>query len=95
MASRQETARPLEALRELSEWATYLYEEGGRYWFSTQPTLNRLAEDRAKNLPDNEVEEAIVHILLDDAQQKGSFSRVFTALDDPTTIDETYLTDTA
>jgi hypothetical protein len=34
-----------EALTELSERATYLYEEAGRYWFSTQPTLNRLAED--------------------------------------------------
>ena len=30
-----------EALRELSQRATYLYEEAGRYWFSTQPTLNR------------------------------------------------------
>ena len=28
-----------EALRELSERAAYLYEEAGRYWFSTQPTL--------------------------------------------------------
>ena len=35
-----------EVLRELSERAIYLYEEAGRDWFSTQPTLNRLAEDR-------------------------------------------------
>lgn len=77
-----------EALRELSERATYLYEEGGRYWFSTQPTLNRLAEDRAKNLPDHEVDEAIVDILREDTRQKASFSRVFTAPDDPTSIDE-------
>jgi hypothetical protein len=28
-----------EALRELAERATYLYEEAGRYWFSTKPTL--------------------------------------------------------
>ncbi len=40
-----------EALRELTERATYLYEEAGRYWFSTQPTLNRLAEDLARALP--------------------------------------------
>jgi len=38
-----------EALRELSERATYLYEEAGRYWFSTQPTLNRLAEESRKD----------------------------------------------
>jgi hypothetical protein len=42
-----------EALRELTEGATYLYEEAGRYWFSTQPTLNRLADDRAKAIPDH------------------------------------------
>jgi len=40
-----------EALRELKLRATYLYEEAGRYWFSTQPNLNREAEDRAKALP--------------------------------------------
>jgi hypothetical protein len=44
-----------EALRELTKRATYLYEEAGRYWFSTQPTLNRLADDRAKALPEHEV----------------------------------------
>ncbi len=37
-----------EALREITERAAFLYEEGGRYWFSTQPTLNRLAEERGK-----------------------------------------------
>src|SRR5262249_41133844 len=37
-----------EALRELSERATYLHEEAGRYWFSTQQTLNRLADEKAK-----------------------------------------------
>ena len=52
-----------EALRELTERATYLYEEAGRYWFSTQPTLNRLADDRAKALPEHEVDAAIVEVL--------------------------------
>ena len=61
-----------EALRELSERATYLYEEAGRYWFSTQPTLNRLAEDRAKALPDHEVDAAIVEVLRDDAKAKAA-----------------------
>lgn len=77
-----------EALRELSERAAYLYEEAGRYWFSTQPTLNRLAEDRAKALPAHEVDAAIVQILTDDARTKGGFHRVFAAPDDPATIDE-------
>ncbi|WOS64267.1 DUF499 domain-containing protein [Sinorhizobium fredii] len=77
-----------EALRELSERATYLYEEAGRYWFSTQPTLNRLAEDRAKAFPDHEVDAAIADVLRDDARSNGGFHRVFAAPDDPVTIDE-------
>ena len=77
-----------EALRELTERATYLYEEAGRYWFSTQPTLNRLADDRAKALPDHEVEDAIVKVLREDGATKAGFHRVFAAPDDPVTIDE-------
>jgi Protein of unknown function (DUF499)/Swt1-like HEPN len=77
-----------EALRELSQRATYLYEEAGRYWFSTQPTLNRAAEDRAKSYADHEVDAAISRILVEDAGTKSGFHRVFAAPDDPTTIDE-------
>jgi Protein of unknown function (DUF499)/Swt1-like HEPN len=77
-----------EALRELSQRATYLYEEAGRYWFSTQPTLNRAAEDRAKSYTDHEVDAAISKSLVEDAGTKGGFHRVFAAPDDPTTIDE-------
>jgi hypothetical protein len=77
-----------EALRELTERATYLYEEGGRYWFSTQPTLNRLAEDRAKALPDHEVEAAIAAVLREDATTRAGFAKVFAAPDDPISIDE-------
>lgn len=77
-----------EALRELTERATYLYEEAGRYWFSTQPTLNRLADDRAKALPDHEIDTAIVEILRQDATSKGGFQGVFAAPDDPVAIDE-------
>jgi len=77
-----------EALRKLSERATYLYEEAGRYWFSTQPTLNRLADERAKALPDHEVDAAIVQVLRDDAGTRGGFHRVYAAPDDPVTVDE-------
>lgn len=77
-----------EALRELTERATYLYEEAGRYWFSTQPTLNRLAEDRAKALPDHEVEAAIAAVLREDGGTRAGFAKVFAAPDDPISIDE-------
>jgi hypothetical protein len=36
-----------DALRRLASRATYLYQEGPRYWYSTQPTVTKLAEDRA------------------------------------------------
>lgn len=77
-----------EALRELSERATYLYEEGGRYWFSTQPTLNRLAEDKAKALAEHEVDADITELLRSDGKTKGGFSGVFAAPDDPATVDD-------
>jgi uncharacterized protein len=77
-----------EALRELTERATYLYEEAGRYWFSTQPTLNRLADDRAKALPAHEIDAAISQVLRDDSVTRGGFHRVFAAPDDPVSVDE-------
>ncbi len=78
----------VEAIDELSQSATYLYEEAGRYWFSTQPTLNRLADERAKGLPEHEVDSAIVKVLTEDARSKGSFHSVYPAPDDPVEIDE-------
>ena len=36
-----------DALRRLSTQATFLYQDGPRYWYSTQPTVTKLAEDRA------------------------------------------------
>jgi len=45
-----------DALRRLAGAATYLYRDGPRYWYSTQPTVTKLAEDRAEQLkrePDN------------------------------------------
>jgi hypothetical protein len=77
-----------EALRELSEQATYLYEEAGRYWFSTQPTLNRLADERARALPDHEVDEYIRSVLRDDAGHRAGFVKAHGVPDDASTIDE-------
>ena len=77
-----------EALRELSERATYLYEEAGRYWFSSSPTLNRLADERARALPDHDVDADISAFLRQDAAMKGGFHKVFAVPDDPSTIDE-------
>ena len=39
-----------DALRRLAAAATYLYQDGSRYWYATQPTVTKLAEDRAEQL---------------------------------------------
>jgi hypothetical protein len=44
-----------DALRRLALGATYLYQDGSRYWYDTQATVTKLAEDRAeqfKRTPD-------------------------------------------
>ncbi len=61
-----------EALRELTERATYLYEEAGRYWFSTQPTLNRAGGRSGQGAcPMHEVDAAIAEVLRDGWRDQG------------------------
>jgi len=67
-----------DALRRLSGVATYLYQDGPRYWYSTQPTVTKLAEDRAEQLkrnPDAVVAE-LDKRLRADLKTTGDFSRV-------------------
>ncbi len=39
-----------DAVRRLAAGATYLYQDGPRYWYATQPTVAKLADDRAHQL---------------------------------------------
>jgi len=39
-----------DALRRLAASATYLYQDGPRFWYATQPTVTKLAEDRAEQI---------------------------------------------
>ena len=67
-----------DALRRLAGAATYLYQDGPRYWYSTQPTVTKLAEDRAeqyKREPDKVVHEIDRRLKLD-LRNAGEFSRV-------------------
>ncbi len=67
-----------DALRRLAGAATYLYQDGARYWYSTQPTVTKLAEDRAEQLkrePDKVVHE-LDRRLRADLARKGDFNRV-------------------
>lgn len=67
-----------DALRRLSTAATFLYQDSIRYWYSTQPTVTKLADDRSEQLkadPDAVAEE-VGKWLRNDLQKKGDFSRV-------------------
>ncbi|PKQ27862.1 MAG: AAA+ family ATPase [Candidatus Anoxymicrobium japonicum] len=67
-----------DALRRLTDRATYLYVDshGHRYWYSTQPTVNRLAEDRASQLHEADVTEEISRRLRRHAGSRGDFAKV-------------------
>lgn len=66
-----------DALRRLSEQATFLYMDNKRYWFDTQPTVRRMAEDRAFRIDASEVEDEIIKRLQRAASgERGLFERV-------------------
>ncbi len=44
-----------DALRRLTNETTHLYVDGNRYWYSTQPSVTRLARDRAADYRQDEV----------------------------------------
>jgi predicted AAA+ superfamily ATPase len=67
-----------DALRRLAATATYLYQDGPRVWYSTQPTVTKLAEDRAELLkrdPDKVGQELDTR-LRKDLSKTGEFSRI-------------------
>ena len=67
-----------DAMRRLAAAATYLYQDGTRYWYSTQPTVAKLARDRANQLlrePDKVAHEIELR-LRSDLAQRGDFERV-------------------
>lgn len=67
-----------DALRRLATAATYLYQDGARYWFSTQPTVTKIAEDRAEQLlrEPEKVEKEIESRVRADVRKAGDFARV-------------------
>jgi len=67
-----------DALRRLASTATYLYQDGPRFWYATQPTVTKLAEDRAEQLrrdPDSVAHE-LDERLRSNLRKTGEFSRV-------------------
>jgi predicted AAA+ superfamily ATPase len=67
-----------DALRRLAASATYLYQDGPRFWYATQPTVTKLAEDRAEQLrrdPDKVAQE-LDERLRSDLRKTGDFARI-------------------
>ena len=67
-----------DALRRLAAAATFLYQDGPRFWYATQPTVTKLAEDRAEQLkrdPDK-IAQDLDSRLRADLRKFGDFSRI-------------------
>jgi predicted AAA+ superfamily ATPase len=78
-----------DALRRLTDQATYLYVDGQRYWYSLQPSVTRLAKDRAaSNFNDDDVDEEIRRRLAAATRsgQRGDFATVHPAPRTPSEV---------
>jgi predicted AAA+ superfamily ATPase len=63
-----------DALRRIADKATFLYVDARRYWYSTQPSVTRLAEDRATaHVNSDDVVEEISRRLRDEIKVRGDF----------------------
>ena len=67
-----------DAMRRLGSAATYLYQDGARYWYSTQPTVANLADSRAEEYRRNrdKVDHEIERRLRADLGVRGNFNKV-------------------
>ncbi len=63
-----------DALRRMSNQLTYLYSDGSRYWYDTRPTVNRIAQDRAQNMPPDYVSVAMVDRLRKEKTNRDYFA---------------------
>lgn len=65
-------------MRRLAAAATYLYQDGNRFWYDTQATVTKLAEDRAEQLKrdQDKVMQELDKRLRDDLRRTGDFSRI-------------------
>ncbi len=80
-----------DALRRLSSRATYLFQEGTRYWYDTRPTVTKLAEDRAGQIKRDadRIAKRIYEGLRTALKSAGGFSRVHTTPNSPHDVPDT------
>ncbi|MCE9615077.1 MAG: DUF499 domain-containing protein [Lentisphaerae bacterium] len=67
-----------DALRHLAQQATYLYLDNARYWYSSQASVTKLAEDRAEQLrrSADRIAEEIKKRVREDVRSKAEFAKV-------------------
>lgn len=74
-----------DALRRLTDTATHLYVDQKRYWFSTQPSVTKTAQERAAQQDIHDVWEELRKRLRAD-RQRGSFAAVHAAPGDSSQV---------
>ena len=67
------------ALKKLGDRSVYLYQDGARYWFGTQPSVLRLAEDRAAQCNEDNIEDEILERLRAEQMSRGEFAKIYPA----------------
>ena len=67
-----------DALRRLAARATYLYQDGTHFWYDVQPTVTKLAEDRAEQLKQSRdrVTQELERRLREGLRNPGDFARI-------------------
>lgn len=73
------------ALHLLSDRTTYLYDEGDRWWFDTQASVDRMARDHADRLrerPEDVWAQITARLARDETRSRGDFARVQVSSED-------------
>lgn len=65
-----------DSLGRLRQRTMYLYQDGAKYWYNTQASINREAHDRAENLPQEDVDAEIVRRLRELTRTRGEFGAI-------------------
>lgn len=72
-----------DALRHLAQAATYLYQDSARYWYATQPTVAKLAADRAEEYKRPQNREKVLEEIrrrireeIRERRKQGGFARI-------------------
>jgi predicted AAA+ superfamily ATPase len=67
-----------DGLRRMAAVATYLYQDGSRYWYSIRPTITKAAEDLAQQLEreHDKLYQEVSDRLRKDLKSKGIFERI-------------------